>query len=63
MNWKGYERKHFLPNLRYCLYSCVEGLRKTTKELDQDSQSRGQLLNLYILPMLNFPVTTSNFAP
>jgi hypothetical protein len=36
MNWKEYERKH---NLRYYPRIYLERLRKTTKNLSQDSQS------------------------
>jgi hypothetical protein len=41
MNLKG-----FGLILRYCNSICMEGLRKTTKNLSQDSQSLGQDLNL-----------------
>jgi hypothetical protein len=33
MNLKGCGRKWSGPNLRYCPSICLEGLRKTTKEL------------------------------
>jgi hypothetical protein len=39
MNYKGYERTRKWHNLRYYPGICLEGLRKTTKKLSQDSQS------------------------
>jgi hypothetical protein len=39
MNWKGCGRKRSWPNLRYYPGICLEGLRKTTKNLSQDSRS------------------------
>jgi hypothetical protein len=38
MNLKGYERKWSLPNKRYYLGICLKTMRKTTKNLSQDSQ-------------------------
>jgi hypothetical protein len=45
MNWKGCGRKRTWPNLRYYPRMCLEGLRKTTKHLSQDSRSPGRDLN------------------
>jgi hypothetical protein len=45
MNWKGCGRKWLWPNLRYYPGICLEELRKTTKNLSQDSQSLGRGLN------------------
>jgi hypothetical protein len=45
MNWKGFGRKLSWCNRRYYPGICLEGLRKTTKNLSQDSQSLGQDLN------------------
>jgi hypothetical protein len=45
MNWKGYERNRLWPNLRYYPGIYMEGLRKTTNNLSQDSRSAGQALN------------------
>jgi hypothetical protein len=45
MNWKGYGRKQLWSNLRSCSGICLEGLRKTTEALGQDSQSPGWDLN------------------
>jgi hypothetical protein len=45
MNWKGSGRKWSWPNLKYYPYNCLEGLRKTMKNLSQDSRSPGQDLN------------------
>jgi hypothetical protein len=44
--WKGYGRKWLWGNFRY--YPCIrlEELRKTTKNISQDSWSQGQDLNL-----------------
>jgi hypothetical protein len=38
MNWKGCRRKRSLPDLRHYWGICLEGLRKTTKNLSQDSK-------------------------
>jgi hypothetical protein len=46
MNWKGCERRRSCPIIRYQPGICLEGLRKTTKDLSQDSRSPGQHLNL-----------------
>jgi hypothetical protein len=46
INWKGCERKRSWPNLRHCPGICLDGLRKTTKNLGQDSRSPGPDLNL-----------------
>jgi hypothetical protein len=35
MNWKGSGRKRSWPNLRHYLSICLEGLKKTTKTLNQ----------------------------
>jgi hypothetical protein len=45
MNSKGYGKKRSWPNLRYCPGICLDGLRKTTKKLSQDSKSVGRDLN------------------
>jgi hypothetical protein len=45
MVWKECGRKRLWPNLRYYARICLEGLRKTMKELSQDSPSPGQDLN------------------
>jgi hypothetical protein len=45
MNLKGYARKLSPPNLRSYPGICLEGLRKTTKTLIQDSRSQGRDLN------------------
>jgi hypothetical protein len=45
MNWKGCGRKRSWLNLRYYPGICVEGLRKTMKNLSQDSRSPGRDLN------------------
>jgi hypothetical protein len=37
VNWKGYGRKKSWPSLRYYPIICLEGLRKTTKDLSQDT--------------------------
>jgi hypothetical protein len=42
MSWKGYGRKLSWPNLRYYPGICLEGLRKTKKNLSQDSRSPGR---------------------
>jgi hypothetical protein len=44
MNWKGCGRKRSWPNLRYYLGICL-GLRKTTKNLSQNSQALGKDFN------------------
>jgi hypothetical protein len=46
MNWNGCERKQSGLILRYYPNICLEGLRKTTKVLSQDSQSPGQDFNM-----------------
>jgi hypothetical protein len=46
MNWKGCGRKQSWPNLRYNSIICLEGLTKTMKNLNQDSWSLGQYVNL-----------------
>jgi hypothetical protein len=45
MNWKGCGRKRSWPNLRYYPGTRLEGVRKTTKSLSQDSRSPGRDLN------------------
>jgi hypothetical protein len=45
MNWKGCGRKRSCPDLRYYPVICLEGLRKTTKNLSQDRRSLGRDLN------------------
>jgi hypothetical protein len=45
LNWKGFGRKWSWPNLRSNPGICIEGLRKTTKNLSQDSWSPGRDLN------------------
>jgi hypothetical protein len=45
MNWEGGGEKKKWRNLRYYLSICSEGLRKTTKNLVQDSRSPGRDLN------------------
>jgi hypothetical protein len=40
------ELERMWPNLRYYPNICLEGLRKTTKSLSQDSRSPGRDLNL-----------------
>jgi hypothetical protein len=45
-NWKGFGRKQLWRNLRYYPKIQLEGLRKTTKNLSQDSRSQGRDLNL-----------------
>jgi hypothetical protein len=42
MQWNGYGRKRSWPNLKYCPGICLERLRKTTKNLSQDSRSPGR---------------------
>jgi hypothetical protein len=46
MNMIQYGRKQLSPNLRYYPGIFLEGLRKTTKNLRQDSQSQGRDLNM-----------------
>jgi hypothetical protein len=41
MNWKGCKRKRLWPNARHYLGICLEELRKTTKDLSDDSRSPG----------------------
>jgi hypothetical protein len=45
MNWKGCGRKRSWPNLRYYPYICLEGLKKTMKNLIQHSRSLSQDLS------------------
>jgi hypothetical protein len=45
MNWKRCGIKRSWPNLRRYPGICVEGLRKTTTNLSQDSRSPGRDLN------------------
>lgn len=45
MNWKGYERKWTAPNMRYYPEISPEMLRKTSKNLSQESRSPGRDLN------------------
>jgi hypothetical protein len=45
MNCEGCGRTQSWPNLSYHPYTCLEGLRKTTKYLSQDSQSLDRDLN------------------
>jgi hypothetical protein len=42
MNWKGCGRKRSCPNKRYYPGICLEELRKTMKDLSQDSRSPGR---------------------
>jgi hypothetical protein len=42
MKWEGCGRKRSWPNLRHYPGSCPEGLRKTTKNLSQDSLFPGR---------------------
>jgi hypothetical protein len=37
MNWKGWERKWWQANLKYCRGNCLERLRKTTSFFIEDS--------------------------
>jgi hypothetical protein len=43
--FEGSRRKRSWPNLKYYPGICLEGTRKTTKSLSQDSQSPGPDLN------------------
>jgi hypothetical protein len=43
--WKAFGRNRSWPNLRSYLGTRVEGLRKITKHLSQDSLSQGRDLN------------------
>jgi hypothetical protein len=45
MNWKGYGRKRPRSNLRYYSGICLEGLRKTKKNLSQDRWSLDRDIN------------------
>jgi hypothetical protein len=45
MNWKGSEKKGSWPILRFFLVICLKVLRKSTKNLSQDSRPPGQDLN------------------
>jgi hypothetical protein len=49
MKWKDCDRKRWWSNLKYYTDICLEGLRRTTKNLIQDSQSQGRDLNLRLL--------------
>jgi hypothetical protein len=42
-----------IPGLRYCPGFCLEGPRKTTKNLNQDSRSSSRDLNLGLWIILN----------
>jgi hypothetical protein len=42
INWKRFGRKRSWPNLRHYPGTCPEGLRKTTRNLSQDSRSLGR---------------------
>jgi hypothetical protein len=44
-NWKGFWRKRWWPILSYYPEIRMEGMRKTTKNLSQDSRFRGRDLN------------------
>jgi hypothetical protein len=46
VNWKGCGRKQPWPSLRHCPDICVKRLRKTTKNLSQNSWSPGRGLNM-----------------
>jgi hypothetical protein len=39
MNWKGFQWKRLWPILMYYTTICLEGLRKTTKNISQDSRT------------------------
>jgi hypothetical protein len=45
INWNGSGRKPSWPNLRYYFKICVEGVRKITNHLSQDSPSPGRNFN------------------
>lgn len=45
MNSVGCGKKHSLPDFRYCYWTCLEVLNKTTKHLSQDMQFLGQDLS------------------
>jgi hypothetical protein len=45
MNWNGFGRKWSWPNPRYYSGIYLEGLKKTTKNINQDSWSPGWDLN------------------
>jgi hypothetical protein len=45
INWKGCGSKRSWPNSQYYAGICLEGLRKTSKNLSQDSRSPGLYLN------------------
>jgi hypothetical protein len=45
MNRKEYERERSRPNVRHCPGICLEGVRKTMKNLGQDSRHSDQDLN------------------
>jgi hypothetical protein len=46
MNWNGCERNRSRPNVRYYPGICLEGLKKTTKPINEDSRSLSSDLNL-----------------
>jgi hypothetical protein len=46
MNWKGFGRKRPWPNVRFYSKIRLEGLRKTMKNLNQNSRSPDRDLNL-----------------
>jgi hypothetical protein len=45
MDWNGFGRKRLWPILRYYPSICLEGFRKTKKNLSPDSQSPDRELN------------------
>jgi hypothetical protein len=45
MNWKGLGSKRSWPNFRNYRNICLDVLRKTTRNLSQDSQSSGRYFN------------------
>jgi hypothetical protein len=45
MNWKECERKRSWANLKFCRGIFLEGLKKTTKNLNQGSRSPSRDLN------------------
>jgi hypothetical protein len=73
MKWKGWERKLSWPNLKYYPGICLEGLRKTTKNIGQDSRSPGPDLNsgppeyeagvLATRPRSSVTISTLQFIP
>jgi hypothetical protein len=61
MNWKGCGRKWSWPNVRCCTGICLEGLKKKTKTLNQNSWYSGRDLNLgppEYEAWVNYPNTT-----